>query len=87
VNISYYFEDGENEHSLECDVDYTPFSRGSFERGGLQIEPDRPEAMEVLSAKLNGIEILALLSPVFVKAIEQKAWDKIADEQQEYDEW
>ena len=87
MNISYYLEDGENEHSLECEVDFTPFSLGSFEPGGLQIEPDCPAAMEVCSAKLNGIEILEMLSPVFVKAIEQKAWDKIADEQQEYDEW
>jgi len=81
VNISYYFEDGDNEHSLECEVDYTPFSRGSFERGGLQIEPDSPAAMELCSAKLNGIELIEMLSPVFVKAIEQKAWDKISDDE------
>ena len=86
MNISYYFEDGENEHSLECGVDYEPECRGSY-RHGLQQEPDCPAAMEVCSAKLNGIELIEMLSPVFVKAIEQKAWDKIADEQQEYDEW
>ena len=86
MNISYYFEDGENEHSLECEVDYEPECRGSY-RHGLQQEPDCPAAMEVCSAKLNGIELIEMLSPVFVKAIEQKAWDKIADEQQEYDEW
>ena len=85
MNISYYFEDGENEHSLECGVDYEPECRGSY-RHGLQQEPDCPAAMEVCSAKLNGIDVLTLLSQEVVDAIEQKAWDQLADKNQEYGE-
>jgi len=82
MNISYYFEDDGKEHSLDCEIDYEPAGRGSFEPGGLQIEPDSPASMDVYSAKLNGIDILVLLDQDVIYAIEQKAWDQLAEQVQ-----
>ena len=84
MNISYYFEDGKTEHSLECDVAYVPACSGSY-RLGQQQEPDSPAIMEVCGALLNGIDVLMLLSQDVINSIKRNAWDRVADEQQEYD--
>jgi len=84
-SIKYYFEDGDKEHCLVCEIDYTPYSRGSFERGGLQIEPDEPESIEVYSAKLNGIDIISLLSDEVVGSIDQMALEQIHEKRQEHE--
>jgi len=76
MNISYYFEDGENEHSLECEIGYERAFSGSW-RDGQQQEPDVPEIIEVLSAKLAGVDIVSLLSQTVLDKIEQKASEEI----------
>lgn len=48
---------------LECEVEYTPAETGSREFGtGLQIEPDYPEDVALLSVKAGDIDILDVLA-------------------------
>lgn len=47
---------------LECEIDYTPSERGSREYGtGLQLEPDYDAVAEVISVRLEGVDITDII--------------------------
>ena len=42
---------------IEIEYTYHPLLKGSFEKGGRQLEPDEPAWFEFKSAKLDGIDL------------------------------
>jgi len=73
VNYIYKFLGGE----LDCELDYEPAELGSRERGtGLQLEPDSPERAYLVTAEINGVDILEWLSEEVIGLIEAKALEK-----------
>lgn len=61
-----------DEVTLECELHYTPEELGFLE-DGLQMVPDTPEEMELLSAKANGMEMLEVLAEWVVDEIIERA--------------
>jgi hypothetical protein len=61
---------------LECFLEYSPAVTGARERGmgGLPLEPDYPASMELLEARVGGVDILPLLTQTMVDAIE---WESL----------
>ena len=63
------------EHELSATVRYirNKAERGSRERGsGLQLEPDYPESVEVLTVIVNNVDISYLLSEKQLQAISEE---------------
>lgn len=60
------------EVTLECELDYLPEELGFLE-DGLQMVPDTPEEMVLLSAKANGMEMLEVLAEWVIDEIIDKA--------------
>ena len=60
---------------IECLLEYTPAVVGARDRGmgGLPLEPDYPASMELLEAKVGGIDILPLLTRAIIENIEWEA--------------
>jgi hypothetical protein len=57
-----------------CELEYEEAERGSREQGsGLQMEPDYPESMTLVSAEVNGVDIYPLLDEKQKEEIEIKA--------------
>ena len=61
-----------DEATLECKLTYTPEELGYLE-DGLQMVPDTPEEIELISAKVNGMEMVELLAGWVVDDIISKA--------------
>ena len=61
-----------DEATLECELTYTPEELGYLE-DGLQMVPDTPEEIELISAKVNGMEMVELLAGWVVDDIISKA--------------
>ena len=61
-----------DEVTLECELDYSPEELGFLE-DGLQMAPDTPEEMVLLSAKANGMEMLEVLAEWVIDEIIDKA--------------
>jgi hypothetical protein len=61
---------------IECLLEYSPAVIGARERnsGGLPLEPDYPASMELLEARVGGVDILPLLTQTMVEAIE---WESL----------
>ena len=57
---------------LDCTLDYLPAVVGSTENG-LKIEPDYPEAMELVSAQHRDIEMIGFLADYVVRDIQDEA--------------
>jgi len=57
---------------LDCTLDYLPAEIGSTENG-LKIEPDYPEAMELVSAQHRDIEMIGFLADYVVRDIQDEA--------------
>jgi hypothetical protein len=57
---------------LDCTLDYLPAEVGSTENG-LKIEPDYPEAMELVSAQHRDIEMIGFLADYVVRDIQDEA--------------
>ncbi len=57
---------------LDCTLDYLPAEVGSTENG-LKIEPDYPEAMELVSALHKDIEMIGFLADYVVRDIQIEA--------------
>ena len=57
---------------LDCTLDYLPAVVGSTENG-LKIEPDYPEAMELVSATHRDIEMIGFLADYVVRDIQNEA--------------
>ncbi len=74
----------ENEVGDEIDVDvsgdYSPFRKGRFEKGGLQIDPDEEEMVEDIEAEFNGRKIL--LSRQDEEKAEQKLLERAREDRQ-----
>ena len=48
---------------IMCELEYEAAEEGSREQGtGLQLEPDHPAQMTLLTAELNGVDIYSMLS-------------------------
>lgn len=63
---------------LTCHLEYSPAERGAREPGtGLQLEPDSPESMTLLSAYLRGVDIIDVLSGSVMQAIEAEALEQM----------
>jgi hypothetical protein len=60
------------EVTLECELEYTPEQLGFLE-DGLQMVPDTPAQIELVSAKVNGLEMVELLAEWVVDDIIDKA--------------
>jgi len=60
---------------LDCTLDYLPPEIGSTENG-LKIEPDIPEAMELVSVTHKDIEMIGFLADYVVRDIQNEALDK-----------
>jgi len=60
------------EVTLECELEYTPEELGFLE-DGLQMVPDTPAQIELVSAKVNGLEMVELLAEWVVDDIIDKA--------------
>ena len=60
---------------LDCTLDYLPAEVGSTENG-VKIEPDYPEAMELVSATHRDIEMIGFLADYVVRDIQNEALDK-----------
>jgi hypothetical protein len=60
---------------LDCLLEYSPAVTGARERGmgGLPLEPDYPASMELLEARVGGIDILPLLRQQTIESIEHEA--------------
>ena len=61
---------------LECLLEYSPAVTGARERnsGGLPLEPDYPATMELLEARVGGIDILPLLDQRMIDDIQ---WESL----------
>lgn len=57
---------------LDCTLDYLPAEVGSTENG-LKIEPDYPEAMELVSVTHKDIEMIGFLADYVVRDIQNEA--------------
>ena len=73
--------DLEQEIDIEVEINVTPASRGHCDRYGCPEEPDTPAELEIVKVTPD-IE----LENAEIDAIEQKAWQQIADEAQSYSE-
>ena len=60
---------------IDCILEYTEAVIGARERGmgGLPLEPDYPASMELLEARVGGINILPLLNQRMIDDIEYEA--------------
>jgi hypothetical protein len=60
---------------LDCLLEYSPAVTGARERGmgGLPLEPDYPASMDLMEARVGGIDILPLLRPKTIEDIEWEA--------------
>lgn len=66
--------------SLECTFEYEPEEKGSRERGtGLQLEPDSPEEIILLSVEVKGTNVLDLLDNTIVTQIEKKCLEQLKE--------
>jgi hypothetical protein len=65
----------EQEFEVTCEFDFSPAESGSRERGtGLQMEPDYPATMDLVSAKTSdGTDLLDKLDDDQVQALEIEA--------------
>jgi hypothetical protein len=69
TTISHLYRYGEIE--IDCELDYEPGYRET------DIDPAWPASAYILSAKVGGVDILPLLSPGTVQAIEEAAvWEQ-----------
>jgi hypothetical protein len=70
----HYEWDGGLSEPIKCELEYDPPEPGSREQGtGLQLEPDFPEAMTLVTAELSGIDIYPLLDDDQINSIQEKA--------------
>jgi hypothetical protein len=60
------------EVTLECELEYIPEELGFLE-DGLQMVPDTPAQVELVSAKVKGLEMVELLAEWVVDDIIDKA--------------
>lgn len=68
--ISYHYTHGEG-IGLDCELEYDP------PQAQTDIDPPWPAAAYLISAKVGGVDILPLLSPGTVQAIEEAAvWEQ-----------
>jgi len=72
-----------NDVAIECEYDYSPPERGSWE-GGMQMEPDYPAYVELCTACIHNQDVLDLLNDETIKAIEDRILEEI--DNPEYDE-
>lgn len=64
--ITHYYEHGEG-IGLDCELEYDP------PQAQTETDPAWPAAAFLISAKVGGVDILPLLSPGTVQAIEEAA--------------
>lgn len=60
------------EVTLECELDYSPEELGFLE-DGLQMVPDTPQEMVLISALANGMEMYDVLAEWVIEEIEDMA--------------
>ena len=78
-------EGDEVDVDLTLEFDYTPAERGSRENG-IQMEPDYPESMELLSATTpDGVDVLSQLTQAQIEELEIDMAE-VFNEEPEYDE-
>lgn len=67
--------------SVELDVEvaysYYQGCRGAREPGGLQIEPDEPENVEITAVTIGGVDIQEQLSKAQIESIESQCFDDV----------
>lgn len=61
---------------IECLLEHSPAVTGARDRGmgGLPLEPDYPASMELLEARVGGVDILPLLTQTMIDAIQ---WESL----------
>ena len=67
------------EVTLECELEYTPEELGFLE-DGLQMVPDTPAQVSLVSAKVKGLEMVELLAEWVVDDIIDKALLEVEDQ-------
>ena len=68
----YYFNYDFAGGTLNCELEYEPAEKGSWE-GGLQVEPNYPACMTLYNAYINAIDVVDLLSGQTILDIETAA--------------
>ena len=67
------------EYPVTVDYDYDPPCRGSFERGGLQLEPDDPGGITINGCTLDADGREITLTSEQEKSIESDIYDEMSD--------
>lgn len=80
VGYHHYDWDGGLDKPIECALDFEPAERGARE-AGLQVEPDYPAKLTLVTAKVNGVDIAPLLTEKQISAVEKLALSGDPDEQ------
>jgi hypothetical protein len=76
--MTYQYTYKHAETTLECELDYSPEELGFLENG-LQMVPDSPEEMVLISAKANGMEMYEVLAEWVIEEIESLALEQLGE--------
>ena len=68
-----------SEVTLQCELHYAPEEMGFLE-DGLQMVPDTPEEMVLISALANGMEMYDVLAEWVIEDIEEEALEFLRSE-------
>lgn len=72
IDDTYWFDYNFAGGILKCELEYVPEEKGSWE-DGVQMEPNYPAVMDLLSAYIDDIDVMDLLSSGAIYDIEDKA--------------
>ena len=67
------------EFEVEVAYSYYKGCRGAYEPGGLQIEPDEPENVEITGVTINGVDVQECLSKAQVERLESECMDDVRE--------
>jgi hypothetical protein len=74
--MTYEYTYKNEEVTLECVLEYTPEELGYFENG-LQMVPDSPAEMTLISATAHGMEMYEVLAEWVITEIEEQALQQL----------
>lgn len=74
--MTYKYTYKHEEVTLECELDYSPEELGFLE-DGLQMVPDSPAEMVLVSATANGMEMYEVLAEWVIEEIEEQALEQL----------
>ena len=74
--MTYKYTYKHEEVTLECDLDYSPEELGFLE-DGLQMVPDSPAEMVLISARAHGMDMYEVLAEWVIEEIEERALEQM----------